>query len=145
MSSPLTRALHTALIGFATRGEGVPLVVNYFIREVGSAIPENQPRPIDLVLRDLSSDADATRLEEVDYKSLMPANWPEDAGGRSEKAEKMDEFVEWLCGRPETKIAVVCHHNVIQALLKSKKVDIENAVPIRCSLCSESGVLVWDA
>ena len=53
VSSPLTRALHTALVGFQDRREDSSFVLHYDIREIGSSIPENIPRPIENVIHDL--------------------------------------------------------------------------------------------
>ena len=72
-------------------------------------------------------------LQQVDYGTLLPDNWPNETGSRAGKADKMEAFVKWLQGREETRVAVVCHHNVISALI-GKSAEIKNAVPIRCIL-----------
>jgi uncharacterized membrane protein YgcG len=41
-------------------------------------------------------------------------------------------FLEWLREQPQTRVAVVCHHNYITSLLGG--VRVENAVPIECVL-----------
>lgn len=47
LSSPLTRALETALLVFSnSNNEIIPIVVDYDLRELGRIIPENTPRPI---------------------------------------------------------------------------------------------------
>ena len=65
VSSPLTRALHSALLAFSGRPADSKFIVHYFIRELGSAIPENRPRPIEHVLTDLSGEQNVVRLDEV--------------------------------------------------------------------------------
>ena len=49
ISSPLTRALHTALVGFPRHD----ILVHYDLREIGSKAPENEPRNMVDVLNDL--------------------------------------------------------------------------------------------
>jgi len=74
VSSPLTRALHTALLAFQT---SVPTIVHYDIRECGSGIPENLPRATPDVKADLEGLCEGMNLENVDFESLRPFEWPE--------------------------------------------------------------------
>jgi phosphohistidine phosphatase SixA len=48
VSSPLTRALHTALLAFPDKN----ILVGYDLREIGSKVPENTPRKMEDVLKD---------------------------------------------------------------------------------------------
>jgi broad specificity phosphatase PhoE len=76
VSSPLTRALTTALLGFRDRPEHVPIVVHPACRETGSEIPENQARSVAALERDkdLSS---LPRFDDLDF-GLLPSYWPND-------------------------------------------------------------------
>jgi len=75
VSSPLTRALSTALLGFRDRPD-VPIVVHPACRETGSGIPENKARSVAALQRDkdLSS---LPRFDDLDF-GLLPAQWPND-------------------------------------------------------------------
>lgn len=129
--SPLKRALSTALhlgLGEAT------LVAYPGIREVGSRIPENIARPVDELRRDRDL-ASLPRFEDVSFDLL---------GGTFPVADDDDEhtlqgFVNWLRSRPERHIWVVCHHNVIQWLLRDslKGSRVPNCVPIPMALAGD--------
>ena len=129
VSSPLTRALHTSLLAFSK----VDLIVNYDLGELGSRIPENNPRPIDIVLKDLAqplSYRDGALL--LDTASLQPAGWPEPSLAK----DRVRSAFKWLAQeRNESVIAVVCHYNIIREAVKDgHSLNPVNATPIRCRL-----------
>jgi hypothetical protein len=146
--SPLTRALHTAVLAFGGSDSGSgddsgddqdrkPILVHYDLREVGSAIPENTPRRMSCVLRDLNiirvgsphdTDNASSRYSHyannfwctIDVDSLRPENWPHrhDTPPKVIRRDRIKRvFSDWLAARPETSIAVVCHYHVIRAAL----------------------------
>lgn len=137
VSSPLTRAFQTAVIAFKNRDvESTKMMVHYHIREIGSRIPENQPRPISAVLRDVRSNPQTNfdHVSSIDTDSLRPEDWPS-IGAKNDKADELSNFKSWLYNdRDEDVIAVVCHHNVIVALLGAQVRRVVNAVPIHCEL-----------
>lgn len=54
ITSPLTRAVETAVLGFAVDGSRViPILCHYDLREIGGGIPENVPRKTADVLNDI--------------------------------------------------------------------------------------------
>jgi broad specificity phosphatase PhoE len=143
VSSPLTRALHTALVAFQDLPEdSSSLVVHYDICEIGSNIPENIPRPVEKVIHDLQG---LPRVEQVDHESLKPENWPdqshhESCSKKNDGNESIHKFLLWLAQeREETVIAVVCHYNVIQAAL-GPGIKPLNATPIACQLFSDGTI-----
>lgn len=145
VSSPLTRALNTALVGFKNRPQDCNIIVRYDIREVGSKIPENIPRPIKDVLKDLSY---LPRTDELDYHTFKPEEWPPSnnvsCGSKKKKRvishsrhtvnDSIRNFLLWLSQeRAERTIAVVCHYNVIRSML-SPAIHPTNGIPIACQL-----------
>ena len=145
VSSPLTRALQTAAIIFKNRADTTTIIVHFHIREIGSGIPENQPRAIKAVLRDLPfiTDGAFQEVESIDT-SLQPDNWP-DVGSQIDKADELANFKTWLYHeRAEEIIAVICHHNVIVTLLDGQMGRIDNCDPIRCTLDSNGRLVLGD-
>eukprot|EP00546_Thalassionema_frauenfeldii_P012946 CAMPEP_0178921030 /NCGR_PEP_ID=MMETSP0786-20121207/15327_1 /TAXON_ID=186022 /ORGANISM="Thalassionema frauenfeldii, Strain CCMP 1798" /LENGTH=227 /DNA_ID=CAMNT_0020595149 /DNA_START=27 /DNA_END=710 /DNA_ORIENTATION=- len=135
VSSPLTRALHTAVLGFGmSRCE---IVVQYDLRELGSRIPENTPRNIQHVLKDVK---EATELDgiAIDYTTFMPDTWPVDRyDGKATKTNSILRVMKYLYEeREEETIAVVCHYNVIREIIcdEGKSLRPVNADPIVCTL-----------
>jgi len=125
VSSPLSRAIHTATLAF--RGTSVPRVVSPLIRErmwlssdVGSS-PEN-------LAAEFGKDGwDFSGLEEKWWYTSAAADWRKDdwrAPGKylheGEPEEpfrkRLEEFKVWLQERPERRVAVVAHWGVIHAL-----------------------------
>ena len=171
ISSPLTRALHTALVGFPRHD----ILVHYDLREIGSKAPENEPRNMVDVLNDLSpviqarschnSNPDDTNSRgssegsinaryskqkaspSLDFKSLQPHDWPRDYRPNVVKRDRLRKLLEWLYNeRQETTIAIVCHYNVIRSLIvDSSTLNIrpKNAMPI-CCLLHSNGDLILD-
>lgn len=143
LSSPLTRALHTAILAFPTKN----ILVNFDLREVGCKVPENIPRAINAVIRDLD-EVLSYRDEQLlfDVTSLQPKDWPRDYSPRVIKMERIRRVFEWLYHeRPETIIAVVCHYNVIRsAVTDGEQLRPMNATPIRCKLHANGDLLLED-
>jgi broad specificity phosphatase PhoE len=143
VSSPLTRALQTSLIAFPSK----KILVHFHLREVGSKVPENTPRSMEAVLRDLSSFL-SSRQEGLllDVTTLQPTDWPRDYCPpviMMERIRKAFQRIYHEC--EETVIAVVCHYNVIRsAVVGRKDLRPSNATPIRCTLFS-NGDLVLDS
>ncbi len=141
-TSPLTRAVATCVLGLghlsgqcvAEESEAVPFLCHPDLAETGDGIPENRGRPIKRVVRTVEENLSFVSpsyaaVQGIDF-SLVPSSWPKHHGGVGALAY----FMEWLASRPETSIAVVCHHNVIKALLGNACERIPNCVPIQCVL-----------
>jgi broad specificity phosphatase PhoE len=128
VSSPLTRALHTALVGFPNHAK---ILIHYDLAEVGSRVPENTPRPIQKVLRELETNR-------VDAITLLPDTWPTVLyDGSHNRVKAIRRAMQYLFEeRMEETIAVVCHFNVIRQILGDKggSIQPQNAVPIPCDL-----------
>ena len=148
-TSPLTRAVATCVLALghipAREGEATtlttavattPFICHPDLAEVGSSIPENRGRPITTVLREvrnsLKHHGEVSCLNRIDF-SLLPPSWPDTTASASAPKNKPSVriFLQWLHDRPETNIAVVCHHNVIQNLLHDRR-RVPNCVPITC-------------
>jgi hypothetical protein len=136
ISSPLTRALHTTLLGFPDHN----ILIHYDLREVGSQAPENVPRKMDHVLRDLEGlVCGRDETVSIDVESLMPKDWPRDYSPTVVKVDRIRRVCQWLYyEKSESVIAIVCHYNVIQAAVidGNNRVRPRNAIPIRCQLYS---------
>lgn len=133
VTSPLKRALHTALLGFPEH----KIIVNYDLADAGREGPENSPKPMDDVLVDLDSDIKGRKEDAfVDYKSLQPKKWPQPPGNEP-ATRRIQRAFQWLyMDRREQTIAVVCHSNVIRTAIygASAPVAPDNAAPIKCQL-----------
>lgn len=143
ISSPLTRALHTALLAFQDKD----ILVHYDLREVGSKVPENTPRDMKLVLRDLGPTlCQRDETVTVDSDSLRPKDWPRDYCPSVVRKDRIRKVLHWIYKeRPEITIAIVCHYNVIRsAVVEGIRLKPCNAIPIRCQLYS-NGDLIADA
>eukprot|EP00980_Cylindrotheca_fusiformis_P004523 scaffold961_cov122-Cylindrotheca_fusiformis.AAC.31 len=139
-SSPFTRALHTALLGFPSK----KIVCHFDLGEIGSKAPENTPRKMTAVMSDiLGAIEERDDSCNIDVTTYQPPNWPRDSVPGVIKKEKVRKFFHWLYqARSETTIAVVCHHNVIKtALIGGEKMRPKNAEVIRCTLNSNGELL----
>ena len=152
--SPLTRALATSLLVFrylfhrkeekedemVNNGNeimpttGIPFLCHPGLAEVGGAIPENQGRPLEIVMSDIQRKLQcidprvANDITNVDFSLLQPQN---DDGGRPWPRSTRFDFMRWLNDRPEQNIAIVCHHNIIQHSLCLND-SVSNCSPISC-------------
>jgi len=142
VSSPLTRALHTSLLAFPRHN----IIVNYDLGELGGSgglIPENTPRKVKDVLKDLRRTVDG-RDEDValDTTSLQPVGWPNNDEPTNEN--RIQNAMRWLAEkRDESVVAVVCHYNVIrEAVTEGNHLSPSNAVPIRCQLYPNGKVVL---
>jgi broad specificity phosphatase PhoE len=144
ISSPLTRALQTAILGFQDYClPSPPFLIHYGLREVGSSLPENMPRgTIDAVMGYIRERHELSDGLRIDSSSLRPSNWPREevSSQRMSKADRIPQIIRWIATeRPEQHIAVVCHYNVIRSFLGSEARPT-NAVPIRCQLHSDGTI-----
>ena len=147
VSSPLTRALHTACLAFP---DAPTLLCHYHLREIGSMIPENIPRPVHQVLQDLQlAGVPASVLAKIDTTTLQPDDWPRhhDTPPNVVRRDRIRQVLQWLAvTREETVIAVVCHYHVIRAAVQdpyaaTTEIKPANACPIKCYLCPATGQL----
>lgn len=141
LSSPLTRALHTALLAFPTKN----IMVHFALREVGSKAPENVPRAMSQVLADLESVLkNRSPSVALDTATLQPQDWPRDYTPSVIKMDRIRHAFQWLYqDRKETVIAVVCHYNVIRsAVVDGETLRPRNGIPIRCKLYSNGDLVV---
>jgi broad specificity phosphatase PhoE len=128
VSSPLTRAVHTAMLAFV----GLPMVIHYDLAELGSKVPENTPRSLAEVLKDLKRDCSGS----VDTITYKPEGWPYINQHESgiHKQQRVLRAMRTLAQRPEQTIAIVCHFHVIRAILQDLTLRPENASPFLCML-----------
>jgi len=139
--SPLTRALETALLAFPEKS----MLVGYDMRELGTKVPENTPRPISQVLSDLHELLqERPKDASLDETSLQPRDWPKDYSPSVIKRDRIRNALHYLYHeREETTIAIVCHYNVIRsAIIDGAKLRPMNAVPIPCMLYSNGDLLL---
>ena len=141
ISSPLTRAVQTAILGFQRYcSPPPPFLIHYGLREIGSSLPENVPRgDIDSVMRYIQERHILANELQIDSISLRPPHWPLQQldSQHTSKAERIRLIFSWIATeRPEQNIAVVCHYNVIRSALGSDARP-KNALPIRCQLSSD--------
>ena len=136
VSSPLTRAVHTSLLGFATK----QIVIHYDLFEVGGGdpIPENQPRSLKDVLFDVGGKDRVDGLTFAAPRVSFPASHATMA--TNERKWKMKQAFSDLwnfCQERGCKsIAIVCHFNVIRTVLPDGHlIHPENAIPMECLLC----------
>ena len=141
VSSPLTRALLTSAHAFPDK----PILVHYHARELGSHIPENTPRAINHVQRDLQTMhfIEQQTIDNIDFDSLQPDAWPHrhDALPKVIRRDRIRDLLYWLTTRPECKIAMVCHYHVIRAALQDPSLQPSNGAILECRLCIETGEL----
>ena len=135
-SSPLTRALHTAVLGFPNNN----IRVHFELREIGTKAPENIPRSMEYVLDDLHpslEDRDENLF--IDVETLRPRNWPRDHTPDVIRKERVRKFFQWLYKETEEiNVVIVCHYNVIRAALSDEgnQVRPKNGKLIPCHLNS---------
>eukprot|EP00977_Amphora_coffeiformis_P007520 scaffold1640_cov161-Amphora_coffeaeformis.AAC.43 len=135
ISSPLTRAVRTSVLGFPSKS----IIIHYDLMEIGrdkNPMPENQPRRILDVMADTGGDS---RIDEAHF---APANnpFPESHQNLPSTLRKLKLPKVWsaiwdYCNRRKSQeIAVVCHFNMIRASLLGCDVKPQNAIPIECRL-----------
>lgn len=151
--SPLTRAMQTALLAFGD--VGVPIVPHPALREVpprgyGPSGTHQQPecrgRPAKVLLADARLVAAGLIDARVDW-ALLPAGeeaWWSDAVEEESAFEKrLVAFSCWLLERREASVAVVCHFNVIQHLLRIRGLKVENCRPFICEVVAHGESVEW--
>jgi broad specificity phosphatase PhoE len=162
LSSPLTRALQTAVLAFPTATQ---IFVNYDLREFGggnkggrSIIPENQPRPWNQVFADLPPDShfkiDIRSFAQEDRHHCL--SWPNHHATSPIVLRRryIHEVFRSLAAQMRSQrrprhIAVVCHFHVIRAALTDpekgfcdSQIQPINATPISCYLTSEGRLIL---
>lgn len=145
LCSPLTRAVETATLIFP----GQVVQIQTQLREVGSAIPENQLRVLSQVLRDVHK---STGIEPtVEVLDLPPHERHTNATPKVVRRDRLQQWLQhWLANRPEETIAIVCHFHTIRALLRNPydvravQVAPENCVPLVGTLVDGRIELVVD-
>ena len=143
ISSPLTRALHTALLGFPSKD----ILVAYDLRELGSKVPENLPRSMKEVCKTLSPAIQSRASDlSLDLQTLQPHDWPRDFAPLVTKKDRIRKVLQWIYReREESTLAIVCHFNVIRsAIVDGETMKPANATPICCKLFA-SGDLVLES
>ena len=147
VSSPLTRAVQTAVLGFTSK----EIVINYDLYEMGRretnvSIPENRPRHLKEVL------AETGGKERIDGATFAPIHmgFPKSHDKMSNKERKDRLRRVWpklwqFCEEREYEvIAVVCHFNIICMALSDCLIQPKNAVPIECLLHSDGRLELVD-
>lgn len=137
IASPLTRACSTALLAFRSLANTVPFQIYFGIREIGSSIPENQPRKSKDVVQALERIGEVDAAGWVDFDTNAPEGWP---NVNEQKTRGWADFYSFLLSRPEEVIVVVCHFNVINSMLGVGTVHPANCTPYECALTPD-GVL----
>lgn len=141
LTSPLTRALLTASILFKETREDlhVPVFVLPMLAEVNSnphrGIPENTGRRIEELYADANV-ADFLSHPNVDLSHVLDSTWP-----HIEKHTRYrnQEILSMILSRPEPRIVVVAHCNVIHELFvdsRMKPETVANCTPIHAHVTS---------
>ena len=127
----------------------IPILMAYDLREVGSLIPENKPRKLKDIWRDLQVD-DVT-LKRFDLESLLypnsdstvspksssssprasersPISWPRghDTPPKVIRKDRIRQVFAWLAAYlpvDTTTLAVICHYHVIRTSLSDPGID----------------------
>jgi len=123
-----------------------PFIACAAISEVGTDVPENKGRDVQVLLGDLTNKLSLVWpstlcLDHIDF-SMLPESWPEIEHDKSAKKKELERFLEWIANRQEENIAVVCHHNVIKWMLDNSIHMVPNCVPIECVLTDDAGLLL---
>jgi broad specificity phosphatase PhoE len=112
--SPLSRAIETATLIF---GDQLPFVSYEGLREWNGLLTNGQRRPTAQL---------TARFPHVDFSLLPPTDetWSVEAlEPKEEVANRGLTFLDWLCCREETEIAVVAHGGIFSALFEHESVD----------------------
>lgn len=140
VSSPLTRAVKTSVMGFPTKN----IIIHYDIAELGS-IPENQPRRLKQVVADTGGE------ERIDGSTFAPhpETFPKSHEGIPGIERKQRVMSAWPAlwkffhDQKCEEFAIVCHYNIIRmALQNSREVQPRNAIPIECLLYKKGRIEV---
>lgn len=134
VSSPLTRAVQTSVLGFPTKN----IAIHYDLGEIGG-IPENRPRCLKKVLADTGGEE---RVNGTTF-ATSPAGFPKShrgltGGDRKERLKGVWPRLWTFCQEQNCEeFAIVCHHNIIKmALTNHRDIQPKNAIPIECILHS---------
>ena len=103
---------------------------------LGSAIPENRSRPPSQICRDTKL-MSLPGFQDIDWSQCDFEAYPP---CREAPGNRAGRVFEQIAQRPEGRVVVVAHHNLMQALLGGLRV--ENCVPMRRKL--RGGQLVED-
>jgi broad specificity phosphatase PhoE len=113
VASPLRRALQTALHAFGDFIEAemlAPVVAHEALREQHGVHGRDQRRDTASIGAEFGA--------RVNLEQLVPTDelWTNEREPKGGVADRCEEFVRWLMGRPEDNIAVVAHHQVLLVL-----------------------------
>ena len=146
VSSPLTRALQTSVLGFPSKH----IIINYDLMEIGrdkNPMPENRARPIAQVVADTGGES---RVD-ADYFAPTAKKFPESHERKPSAIRKTIMPKVWksmwdFCNRRKyQQIAVVCHFNVIRLSLGGNPgIKPQNALPIECCLYRDGSLELVD-
>lgn len=143
LTSPLTRALYTTSILFHDKLQS-PVVVLPALAEVNSnprkGIPENTGRRLEDLLQDWHV-AELLNHPLVDLALVTDSPWPAAAASSSKHCAREKQVFDYILARPEPRIIVVAHCNIIFDLLRAGSggdvpAYVENCVPIHCTIRS---------
>ncbi|CAK4086551.1 unnamed protein product [Aphanomyces euteiches] len=128
ITSPLARAIETALGGF--EGTGIPIQVNSLCREMLDASCDVGRQPAELAREFSHRGIDVSKLSEywwlnhpVSLTTIIPQSQEQLATLKETMPEFHDRvrrFLEHVASMRETSIAVVCHGNFISYLTQSQ-------------------------
>eukprot|EP00591_Stephanopyxis_turris_P006507 CAMPEP_0195507040 /NCGR_PEP_ID=MMETSP0794_2-20130614/567_1 /TAXON_ID=515487 /ORGANISM="Stephanopyxis turris, Strain CCMP 815" /LENGTH=216 /DNA_ID=CAMNT_0040633577 /DNA_START=38 /DNA_END=688 /DNA_ORIENTATION=- len=140
-TSPLTRAMTTCVLGLGKHAQrGIPFVCHPDLAEIGGSIPENIARPVKNVVRDVKRLTGRHAVVDAIDFSNIPAHWPNESN-ESFPLSNGESFKDWLFRRPERRVAVVCHHNVItRKLLPLAPFPVKNCAPILCVMLEDASL-----
>ncbi|KAH9256380.1 hypothetical protein BASA81_005637 [Batrachochytrium salamandrivorans] len=145
-TSPLTRALYTTSILFRENLNS-PVVVLPGLAEVNSnprrGIPENTGRKLEDLLQDWNV-SELLNHPLVDLTLVADSPWPAASPICSSKPHGREKQVfDFILARPEPRIIIVAHCNIIFDLLHAGggaagvPAYVENCVPIHCTIRSK--------
>lgn len=112
--SPLTRAIETALLGFASVKDTVPWISLACLRERSGHNPCDRRRRLSVLK------AEYPAIDFSDISTEDDVHW--DTLGDARETDEMmvaraHELFAWLRTRPETNIAVITHSSFLQVML----------------------------
>mmetsp|Transcript_36787 Transcript_36787/g.80139 ORF Transcript_36787/g.80139 Transcript_36787/m.80139 type:complete len:646 (-) Transcript_36787:321-2258(-) len=127
VSSPLSRAIQTAIVAFDD--SDIPVMVHPDLKELkkdytfGGRFPVGKPGCSGVPasqLRDAIARHPRASGASVDTSLIDQEVWFNPHQKHESQLERLEEFVKWLSDRPEQRIAVVSHGGVLRQLLHTE-------------------------